>query len=197
MVYYVVDGDYIHFSFVVLYYDCDCELNDEPKILQATKENYKILYDCLHSNDEKIKHRWKTFMDYVLDDIRGWVLSEDNMKPEWFCTENRQIYLTIDKNKIEINMSGILRQYTLNKIKQMYPSTNYINEKWFANKEKLLTAKSLKENIEEGLWKDTNEGEMIVPGIGNITFCGNIKFNLIKLNENTNKKNRKNKPQMY
>lgn len=196
----IKDGDYIHFSFVPLQYELD-ESNNNVTKLEATEKNFRILVNSLVGNDKVIRERWNSLKKYVFEDIRAWILPY--YESEWFYGENPQIYLTINnKNEIVINMSAIIRQYDLNYIKKDFEKTYGLNKRFHINNHTEFTMDLLKYSISEGLWKDTNEGEFIVPGIGGIFFDNDksdFELKIIKLKRSTNKlsQNKNKKRSMY
>lgn len=156
--------------------DIDWSSDEEDNVqevpLKATKENYHNMVKSLGNE------RWGELIKYIFDDIRSW--TTPHFENELYHSEDIQMFFTIDKGNIVINMSGTLKKRSKEFIKKEAKKSNAK----ISSKKTPFTKKKLEDLISEGLWKDSNEGEFLIDGVSAIRFDNEksqFKLSLVKL----------------
>ena len=101
----------------------------------------------------------------MFNDLRPW--TDPYFRPILYYLSNITTYITVDDGYIKINIVGVLKKYSYEEILNRYNQSSAINKKWI-NKKIPMFLKDLQNFLEEGLYKSTQEGEMIIPNFGRL-----------------------------
>ena len=174
-----VDNDRIKFSFLPEMWNNSHDENnkksDEVIPIENNHQNRKALARYIKSS------AWKNFLKYCFGEI--WSTC---------CTRTQTVFnfemYTIDKMKttledyngaIMIVIRGTIKKYTYDEFKKLHELYNRkpllgkkhwaLDETWTGKKEKPMNYDTFYEQAVEGFYKSSEEGEMKVPGMGQLS----------------------------
>lgn len=159
------DGAKLNVSFVPQYYIPNTDIHS-TKSIKATATNIKILTEYTKTQS------WNDFIKYLFDDLRPFILP--NCNPEIYYTDNITTKLINKNGYILMNINGILHHYTPNQAKAFCGDM-----KWKTTIDNKLNITHIYDLMAEGLYKWTQEGEMLIKGIGGLTLPDDSQLEVI------------------
>lgn len=164
------DGTNVQFTFMPTIIEVLNEDNDDFNILPI-KYNEKNVF---HMAKFIKSNNWKNFLKYSFDDIRPFILPR--YTPEMYYIDDIKTNVEcMDENMIII-ITGILKKYSYQYVKNIYDKNP--GSTWSDKKIEKLTATAFYDLIGESFYKYTQEGELIVYGIGQLSMGSDTKMNL-------------------
>lgn len=129
----------------------------KDQFIKATDKNIAKMNKFIKSST------WDSFFEYCFNDLRPFYLPY--YTPEMYYLENVKTKISGNDNKIIIIIMG-----TLKKRPYEYAHTLYKNEggTWSDKNVETYKVKHFYNEIKDGFGKDTQEGEIHIPGIGQL-----------------------------
>jgi len=166
------DGMYIKFTFTPELYKLDKtgDFVDEPYPIKATPKNKTNLLKFMNSK------RGKSFLDYSFNDLRPYYLPY--YTPEMYYIDKRQSNIEESNGIINIVITGTIKKNSYDYVKKHYSNSNALNKTWTDKIVEKFKVKHFYDLVKDAFYKDTNEGEMHIPNIGQLALGIHTKMNL-------------------
>jgi hypothetical protein len=169
----LIDNTNMEFIFVPMiistYYDKFMDLTDGAKKYMDLFDEHISTIKATHLNESYLKDfimskRWLDQIDYQFNDLRPFITPY--YTPELYYLSNiKQNIINID-GILCISISGTLKKFSYEQIHKKYEKDDAINKTWKDKTRQLFSVKHFFDIIDDGFYKSTYEGEIIIPNLG-------------------------------
>lgn len=166
------DGMSIKFTFTPELYKLDKngEFVDDPHPIKATPQNKINLLKFMKSK------RGKSFLDYCFNDLRPYYLPF--YTPEMYYIDKRQTNIKESNGIINIIITGTIKKKSYEYVKEHYNKSFALNKTWNDEVKEKFKVKHFYDLVKDAFYKDTNEGEIHIPNIGQLELGVRTKMKL-------------------
>jgi hypothetical protein len=148
----------IKFSFVPEIWDKNYT-NTKP--IKNNAKNYKILIKYFKSE------RWHEFLEYTFRMLRPYYFP--NYNPETYYIDYITTSLENINSIIIIVIKGVIKKYSYEQIKNIYNKEGSLGKNWSDKIDENMTFDKFYDFITDAFYKSTEEGEMFIKGIGQLS----------------------------
>lgn len=147
----------------------DDEYCNKDQFIKSTKHNLSKMNEFIKSDE------YHLFYEYCFDDLRPFIIP--HYTPEMYFIKDPITKISKDGNNIIIIITGTIKKRSYDYVRKQYEVSK--NSSFWTDKNvETFKVKHFIDGTKESFYKDTQEGEIHIPGIGQLMLDDNTKMSL-------------------
>lgn len=152
----ILDNTVVKFSFIPQIYQ-----HDDIYPIRSSSKNRSIFLEFFESNE------WLDILDYLFGELRPYLLPY--YTPEMYYLSHMSTHLVAQKGLLVIVIVGIIKKYSYDQVKTKYIGSEAVNKTWSDRVGENMSVCQFYSLVEDGFYKLTQEGELFIEGIGQLS----------------------------